>query len=104
VKGLAPGTAAPVEDAVARLGVEVGGNALGSAVVHLVPAVLEAFKVLQARTLGQHQGVGRHVAEFCSHSLGGEPLEHGLSGRLQGVGPKYDVGRSVERSGEHRPV
>lgn len=85
--GPAPGPAAAIEDSVAGYWVEVGSNALGPAVLHFVPPVLEALQVLQARTLGQYQGLGRDVAKFCGNSLASEAIQYGLTVGLETVGP-----------------
>ena len=87
MQGLAPSPAAAIENSVAGQWVEVGSNALGTPVLHFVPAVLEALKVLQARTLGQYQCLGCDVAKFCSNSLASEALQHRLTVGLKAVCP-----------------
>ena len=87
MQGLAPSPAAAIEDSVAGYWVEVGSNALGTAVLHFVPSVLEALKMLQAGTLGQDQCLGRDVANFCGYSLASKAVQHCLAAGLKAVCP-----------------
>ena len=104
MQGLAPSPAAAIENSVAGQWVEVGSNALGPAVLHFVPAVLEALQVLQARTLGQYQCLGCDVANFCGDSLASEAVQHRLTVGLKAVCPENYLGRTVERRSQCRPV